>query len=140
MVEIKRGIVVMENKEILVSVIIPVYNAALFLDQCLDSVVNQTLRDIEIICVDDGSTDNSVDIIKKYMMSDSRIKLFRQSNKGAGAARNFGLKYATGKYVHFLDSDDWLDLSAYEKTYGIIEEAKSDICIFLYTLIIISRI
>lgn len=123
----------MENKEILVSVIIPVYNAALFLDQCLDSVVNQTLRDIEIICVDDGSTDNSVDIIKKYMMSDSRIKLFRQSNKGAGAARNFGLKYATGKYVHFLDSDDWLDLSAYEKTYGIIEEAKSDICIFLYT-------
>lgn len=122
-----------ENKNILISVIIPIYNAELYLQKCLDSVVNQTLKDIEVICVDDGSTDNSVDIIKKYMMSDSRIKLFQQSNKGAGAARNYGLKYAIGKYVHFLDSDDWLDLSAYEKTHNVIEETKSDICIFLYT-------
>ncbi len=132
MVEIKRGIVVMENKEILVSVIIPVYNAALFLEQCLNSVINQTLKDIEIICVDDGSTDNSVEIVERYMKVDNRIKLFKQSNKGAGAARNYGLKFAKGKYVHFLDSDDWLDVSAYEKTVNIIEEAQGDICVFLY--------
>lgn len=122
----------MDGNKIFVSVIIPVYNAELYLAKCLESVIGQTLKEIEIICVDDGSTDNSVKIIEQYSQSDKRIKLLKQDNKGAGAARNYGLKFAKGKYVHFLDADDWLDFSAYEKTYKIIEETKSDVCVFLY--------
>lgn len=119
--------------EIKVSVIIPVYNAELYLEQCINSVLNQTLKNTEIICVDDGSKDNSLKILKKYEKQDKRIKVLSQENKGAGAARNFGLKYATGKYVHFLDADDWLNEGAYEKTYNLLEKTNADICVFLYT-------
>ena len=90
-----------------VSVIIPVYNVEPYLKQCMDSVVGQTLKDIEIICVDDGSTDNSLDILREYAAEDSRIQIIEQKNAGAGAARNNGMRYATGKYLSFLDSDDF---------------------------------
>lgn len=92
-----------------VSVIIPVYNVEPYLKQCMDSVVGQTLKDIEIICVDDGSTDNSLDILREYAAEDSRIQIIEQKNAGAGAARNNGMRYATGKYLSFLDSDDFLN-------------------------------
>ena len=85
------------NKETKVSVIIPVYNTEKYLRQCLDSVVNQTLRDIEIICVDDGSTDGSIEILREYEQKDSRVKMLCQKNQYAGVARNNGLNYASGE-------------------------------------------
>lgn len=101
----------------LVSVVIPVYNVEKFLAECLDSVVNQTLRDIEIICVDDESPDNSIYILQEYAAKDERIKIIRQKNQGLGGARNTGLKAAEGECITFLDSDDWLDLDYLEKLY-----------------------
>lgn len=97
-----------------VSVIIPVYNAEKYLRECLDSVVNQTLEEIEVICVDDGSTDGSLDILYEYEEKDSRVKVLKQKNQHAGVARNAGIDIAQGEYVHFLDSDDYLTLNAYE--------------------------
>lgn len=112
-----------------ISVIIPVYNVEKYLKQCLNSLINQTLRDIEIICVDDGSTDGSVEIIEKFAKKDSRVSLIRQKNSYAGVARNNGLKSAVGKYVIFLDSDDFFDsdmlLSMYEKA----ESEGAEICL-----------
>ena len=90
-----------------VSVIIPVYNVEKYLKECLDSVVNQTLKDIEIILVDDGSTDSSFSICKEYEQNDSRIKVLTQKNQGAGIARNFAIDEANGEFVMFLDSDDY---------------------------------
>ena len=89
-----------------VSVITPVYNVETYLRQCLDSVLNQTLRDIEIICVDDGSTDGSAAILEEYAAKDSRIKVVKQENAGAGAARNAGLSVAKGEWLSILDADD----------------------------------
>lgn len=89
------------------SIIIPVYNCERFLNQCINSVLMQTLDNIEVICIDDGSTDQSVDIIKKKSLADNRIVLFQQENKGAGIARNIGIDKAKGKYVAFLDADDF---------------------------------
>ena len=90
-----------------VSVIIPVYNVENYLRQCLDSVVNQTLKEIEIICVDDGSTDDSFDILQEYAEKDARIKVVKQKNQGVGFSRNKGIKLANGEFVCFLDSDDY---------------------------------
>ena len=92
-----------------VSIIIPVYNAEKYLKRCLDSVLSQTLKDIEIICVNDGSTDNSIQILKEY---GSKIKVINQENQGLSVARNTGLKEAKGEFVAFLDSDDY-----YNKEY-----------------------
>lgn len=89
-----------------VSVIIPVYNAEKYLKECLDSVISQTLTDIEIICIDDGSTDNSLAILQEYPQKDERIIVLKQKNKGAGIARNLGIKQAKGEFVAFMDSDD----------------------------------
>lgn len=105
-----------------VSVIIPVYNVEEYLRQCLDSVVNQTLKEIEIICVDDGSTDSSLEILKEYANKDKRITVIKQENLHAGVARNAGLVVAKGEYVHFLDSDDWVDFCTYEELYNLIIE------------------
>lgn len=91
-----------------VSVIIPVYNAAPWLGVCLDSVLRQTLRDIEVVCVNDGSTDGSAAVLSAYAQKDSRIKVLTQANRGQGAARNRGLGMATGEYVYFMDADDAL--------------------------------
>ena len=113
-----------------VSVIIPVYNTEKYLRKCLDSVVNQTLKDLEIICIDDGSTDSSLQILKEYARKDSRIVIIKQRNKHAGVARNNGLKIAKGEFIHFLDSDDWLELNAYEKLYDIIKNTGADLVKF----------
>lgn len=106
-----------------VSIIIPVYNVADYLRQCLESVVNQTLLEIEIICVDDGSTDGSVEILKEYAAKDSRVKVLLHEHANAGAARNAGMSVATGEYLGFVDSDDWCELTLFEKAYC---KAKSD--------------
>lgn len=95
------------NENIKVSVIIPVYNSAQYLTKCIESMLNQTLKEIEIICVDDGSTDESLAIIKNYKKLDSRIKILTQENKYAGVARNNGMRIAKGEYLFFLDSDDF---------------------------------
>lgn len=107
-----------------VSVIIPVYNVEEYLKKCLDSVVNQTLKEIEIICIDDGSTDNSLKILKQYAKKDKRITVIKQKNLHAGVARNAGLAVAKGEYVHFLDSDDWIDADTYDKLYKIAKKHK----------------
>lgn len=116
----------------LVSVIIPVYNVEKYLRQCLDSVINQTLKDIEIICVDDGSTDTSLEILKEYKEKDDRITILTQQNQYAGVARNHGLSIAKGKYLSFLDSDDFFDLNMLKEMYNKAEIDKSDIvtCVF----------
>lgn len=113
-----------------VSVIIPVYNAEMYLRECLDSIVNQTLQDIEIICVDDGSTDGSLTILQEYEKKDPRVRVLTQPNINAGAARNHGLRYATGDYLSFLDADDFFDLSMLEKAYEQSTEQNSEICVF----------
>ena len=112
-----------------ISVIIPVYNAEEYLSECLDSVCSQSLQDIEIICVDDGSTDSSLDILNKYKVSDSRIQVLRQENKYAGAARNAGLRIAKGEFVIFWDADDFFESSALSIMYSRITETNADICI-----------
>ena len=94
---------------VMVSVVIPVYNIEQHLRQCLDSVAAQTLKDIEVICVDDGSTDGSANILEEYAKKDARFQIIRQKNAGPGAARNRGMEQAAGKYLIFLDSDDWFE-------------------------------
>ncbi|MGL6298353.1 MAG: glycosyltransferase [Methanobacteriaceae archaeon] len=113
-----------------VSIIVPVYNTENYLRQCLNSIVNQTIEDIEIICVNDGSTDNSLTILKEYANNDSRIKIFCQENKGLGAARNTGMKYAMGEYLSFIDSDDWIESDTYEVLYNDAKNNNLDIVMF----------
>lgn len=112
-----------------ISVIIPVYNCEKYIEECFESILKQTVREIEIICIDDGSSDASLDKIQKYALSDERIILLKQENQGQGMARNNGLKHATGKYVAFLDADDfYLDEDALEKMYLLCEEKKVSVC------------
>lgn len=120
-----------------VTVIIPVYNGERYLDQCIKSVLKQTLKDIEILCVDDGSTDFSARIIKEFALKDKRIRLFQQENQGAGLAKNDGLKKAEGKYVVFLDADDYyLDADALEKMFTACEEQHVLVCASLRKAIV----
>ena len=120
-----------ENKEydIFVSVIIPCYNSERFINECLESILAQTLKNIEIICVDDGSTDNTVKIIKQYADKDARVTVLLQENKYAGVARNYGMSVASGKYLYFMDSDDFCDATILEKMYNRCEEDDADICL-----------
>ncbi len=113
-----------------VSVIIPVYNAEKYLNQCMDSIINQTLRDIEIICVDDGSSDHSLDILKEYQEKDNRVKVISQKNGGAGAARNNGLRQASGEYLSFLDSDDFFEPDMLEMALENAEKYQADFVVF----------
>lgn len=114
-----------------VSVVIPVYNVEKFLAGCLDSVIKQTLADIEIICVEDGSTDNSAAILKKYCMQDSRLRvLWHERNLGTGMARKSGVLAARGEYIMFLDSDDELFLHACETAYAAIKRNGTDVLEF----------
>lgn len=99
----------------LLSIIVPVYNAATFLPRCLESLIGQTYRDLEIICVDDGSTDASGAILDEYAARDARIKVIHQENAGVSAARNQGLDLAEGSFIFFVDADDWLEPDACEK-------------------------
>lgn len=112
------------------SVIVPVYNVEKFLPRCLNSILSQTLSDIEIICVDDCSPDKSIDILQDYEKRDSRIKVLRHSkNKRQGGARNTGITIATGDYIGFIDSDDWIEPDYYEKLYNAAIKADADVAI-----------
>lgn len=104
----------------MISVIVPVYNVELYLRKCLDSIVNQTYRDLEILVIDDGSTDGSGIICDEYGKKDSRIKVFHTENKGLSAARNLGIDKSTGEYIGFVDSDDWIEPNMYEKAISYI--------------------
>lgn len=110
-----------------VSVIVPVYNVEKYLRECLDSLVKQTLKDIEIITVNDGSPDNSLQILEEYATRDNRIKIINQKNAGLSAARNNGVKAASGEFVAFVDSDDWVDLDFCEKLYDAAMCENADI-------------
>lgn len=114
-----------------ISIIICAYNREEYLKRCLNSVKNQTLKNIEIICADDGSTDNTLDVFRKYANKDHRFKFFTQKNSGPGVARNKAIKMATGEYIMFLDSDDWIELNTCEELYKKVKLNDLDILLFL---------
>ena len=117
----------MKNK---ISIIIPIYNVEQYLARCLDSVINQTYKNLEIICVNDCSPDNSINILEEYSQKDNRIKIIqREKNGGLSAARNTGLNNTTGEYIYFIDSDDWIDLDYIEKMVKVANESKSNIVV-----------
>lgn len=113
-----------------VSVVVPVYNAERTLGECLDGILAQTLRETEIICVDDGSTDGSAAVLEAYRRKDGRIRALRQENRGAGAARNTGLAEARGEFLSFLDADDRFEPDLLERAYGLCRETGADICAY----------
>lgn len=110
-----------------ISVIIPVYNVEQYLSRCVDSVLNQTLKDIEIVLVDDGSPDNSPEICDNYKKTDERVKVVHKKNGGLASARNAGLSVASGKYIFFLDSDDWLESDGLQTLYDTAEKFNVDL-------------
>lgn len=120
--------VFMDN--VLVSVVIPVYNVEKYLVYCLESIKNQTYTNIEIICINDGSTDNSLNILNEYSKKDSRIKVLSQPNQGQSIARNEAINITNGKYIYFLDSDDMIELNTLEITVKHLEERQLDILFF----------
>lgn len=115
-----------------ISIIIAVYNVERYLRQCLDSLINQTFNNIEIICIDDGSMDNSFNILNEYKEKDDRIIIIEQKNQGPGVARNKGLDIAKGKYIMIVDPDDWLELNTCELAYNQIEKNQNDFVMFDY--------
>ena len=110
-----------------VSIIVPIYNVEKYIGKCIESIMNQTLKDIEVILVNDGSTDKSGKIADKYASIDNRIKVIHQKNLGQGVARNKGIEISNGKFIGFVDSDDWIDLDMYERLYNSICENDADI-------------
>jgi len=113
-----------------ISIVLPVYNVEKYLRQCLDSVVNQTMSDIQIICVNDGSTDGSRAILQEYADRDSRIEIIDQENQGAGSARNAAYPFIKGKYTYFADPDDWLEHDLCEKAVRCLDETDADAVVF----------
>lgn len=110
-----------------ISIIIPIYNSEKYLSRCLNSVSKQTYDNLEILCIDDGSTDKSKEICLNYVNDDNRFKLISKNNGGVSSSRNVGIKNATGEYITFVDSDDWLEFDAIEKMYNCIKKQKVDI-------------
>lgn len=110
------------NNNPTISVITPVYNVSKYLDRCIESIINQTFDNFELILVDDGSTDDSGEKCDSWADKDSRIKIIHQKNAGAGAARNVGLTMATGDYIAFVDSDDWIELDMYETLIKLLQD------------------
>lgn len=115
------------NNRVKVSVLVPIYNVEKFLPECLDSLINQTLKDIEIICINDGSKDKSLKIIKDYAKKDKRIVIIDKTNSGYGDSMNQGLKKATGEYIGIVESDDFIDLDAFETLYNIAKKEKVEV-------------
>ena len=116
----------MADNSLKVSVVIPVYNTAEYLPECLESIINQTLKEIEIICVDDGSTDESPSILAEYASRDGRIKIIHKQNGGLVSARKVGVSAANGAYVAYVDSDDWIEADMYEQLWRIAEKYHVD--------------
>ena len=126
-----------------ISVIVPVYNVEQYLPQCLDSIINQTYKNLEIICVDDGSPDNSGKILDEYAKKDKRIKVIHQENGGLSVARNTGLDNATGEWVSFIDSDDYIKLDFYENLISAANKSGADVVqcgFYLYDEAVIKEI
>lgn len=120
-----------ENNKL--SIIIPIYNVEEYLRKCLDSVINQTYKNLEIICINDGSPDNSYKILEEYSNKDSRIVVITQKNKGVAAARNQGLLKATGDFITFVDPDDWIELDYYETALNALTKNEVDVfCCGIY--------
>lgn len=119
----------MEKVNSLVTIVVPIYNVEKYLRKCLNSIVNQTYKNIEIICIDDGSPDNSIDILNEFAQKDERIKIIRQENQGLSGARNTGINNAIGKYIMFIDSDDWIELNMVELMINKIEKENLDLVI-----------
>ena len=113
-----------------ISVVIPAYNAVAYLDEAINSIINQSFTDLEIICVDDGSTDNTLDVLQSYASKDDRIQVYHQENQGHDGAIDTGISKAKGKYIYLMDADDILDLNALEELYDIMEEKDLDFVIF----------
>lgn len=112
------------------SVILPVYNVEKYLPRCLDSLLNQTLKDLEIICVNDGSTDNSLNVLNEYASKDNRLVIINQKNNGPGNARNSGLDIAKGEYIGFVDPDDWVEINAFEELYETAKKFDAKVLLF----------
>ncbi len=122
----------MKNNRPKISVIVPVYNVAKYLPQCLDSLILQLYDNLEIICINDGSKDNSLDILNEYAQKDARIKVISQENRGLSATRNRGVKEATGEWLTFIDSDDWVSLCLYQKFVDDINKCEKNIDIYIF--------
>lgn len=116
----------------LISIIVPIYNVEIYLEKCLDSIINQTYKNIEIILINDGSPDNSKFICEKYKNMDNRIKLINSKNQGVSSARNRGLQISKGKYILFVDPDDWIEKNMIETLYTNLVKTKSDISVCNY--------
>ena len=116
----------------MISIIVPVYNVASYLPQCLDSLVNQTYRDIEIICVNDGSTDGSLSILQEYAQKDERIKIISRENRGISCSRNEALDIAQGEWTMFVDSDDWIDINTCESALNLALQHHADVVMWAY--------
>ena len=114
------------------SVIVPVYNAEQYLEQCIGSILGQTYIDFELILVNDGSTDNSVQICNAYSQKDSRVRVFSKENAGSTSARKYGIMQATGEYITFVDSDDWIDKEYYREVFSLIKQYHPDIMVCGY--------
>lgn len=115
-----------------VSIIVPVYNVEKYVSRCLDSCVNQSFEDIEIICVNDGSTDRSLEILEAYARFDSRVKIISKENGGLSSARNVGVEAAQGEYILYVDSDDYISSTTVERVYDNAQKNNSDVVIFDY--------
>ena len=116
-----------EDNNIKLSVIVPIYNVEKYLEKCLDSLVNQELKTVEYLLINDGSTDGSVSIAEKFVHKDPRFKLYSKTNGGLSSARNYGMKYAVGEYVYFVDSDDFLEQNVLGKMVELAEENQLDV-------------
>lgn len=116
----------------MISIIVPVYNSELYLKKCLDSIISQTYKNIEIICIDDNSSDDSLRILREYEKKDQRIKVIQKANEGVSLARNVGLDVARGDYILFVDSDDWIDISTCEVALKKITEETADLVMWSY--------
>lgn len=120
--------------EPLISVIVPIYNAEQYIDRCLKSILKQTYSNLEVLLIDDGSSDGSSSICKQYELSDNRVHYYHQHNSGVSAARNKGLDIAKGEYIGFCDADDWIESDMYEVLYSMINSSQSDIAICSFTV------
>jgi len=113
-----------------VSFVVPVHNVEPYLVQCIRSILAQTLKDIEVVCVNDGSTDRSLEVLNEYALSDPRIRVFSKDNGGVSSARNMGIEQVRGRYVSFIDADDWVDERYAETLFNLAEENNADIVVF----------
>lgn len=128
------------KKDVLISIIVPVYNAGSSLDKCVNSILNQTYNELELILVNDGSTDNSKKICEEYVKKDKRVKLINKENGGPGSAKNAGIENAKGKYIGFVDSDDYIENDMYEILYNLCVENNADISMIAFNKVINGKI